>query len=55
MKSVLAIDIGGTFIKYGLIHTNLWILWIPQVLFLLMYFYLCHKAKICLNEEMKKM
>ena len=42
-------------IKYGLIHTNLWILWIPQVLFLLMYFYLCHKAKICLNEEMKKM
>ena len=42
-------------IKYGLIHTNLWILWIPQVLFLLMYFYLCHKAKIYLNEEMKKM
>lgn len=22
MKSVLAIDIGGTFIKYGLIHEN---------------------------------
>ena len=42
-------------IKYGLIHTNLWILWIPQVLFLLMYFYLCHKAKIYLNEEMNKM
>ena len=42
-------------IKYGLIQTNLLVLWIPQVLFLLMYFYLCHKAKIYLNEEMNKM